>query len=97
MAEWHLKEIERELDKIGWRVISRLEGDSYKFSEHWIIQRETILQINFNGQDDLKTLPLDKAYGCEIQDKGISLYFYKRGDTWDKALDEFLNRLDQLN
>jgi len=62
MAEWHLIELENSLNGIGWNVISRLEGNNYDISGSWQIRRNTIRQIDFNGLDDLITLPIEKSY-----------------------------------
>jgi hypothetical protein len=96
MAEWHLDELENEIQRIGWRIKSRLDGDDYKISASWIIERGTTRQIDFEGLDEMKCLPIEKAYGCKVNDTEIKLYFYKKGDNWNSQLAGFISELNKL-
>jgi len=98
MAEWHLVELENRLSNLGWNIISRDIIPEFHVSATWTLKRNREIRIDFSGNDDLKTLPLNKAYACSIQEeKSIkSLYFYKRGEMWDKNLDEFIQQINQL-
>ncbi len=96
MAEWHLSELENEIQQIGWKIISRQEGDGIRISASWVIKRGSVQQIDFNGLDDLKVLPLKKSYGCEVKNSDISVYFYKKGKQWEKNLATFISSLNKL-
>ncbi len=99
MGDTHLNELETALEQKGWRLISREEGDGYRISGVWRIQRSTRVpptEILFAGLDDMRTLPVEQAYACEVKDhKDISLYF---GSTkeFTKALPAFVRALDAL-
>jgi len=97
MANWHLDELEKSLNAIGWEIVDRLEGNNYDISGSWNIQRKTKHRIDFNGLDDLITLPLEKSYGCYITEPSISLYFHKKGPTWKNALAEFIHKVNELD
>jgi hypothetical protein len=99
MGDTHLSELKTALEEKGWRLISRDEGDGYRISAVWRIQRSTRIpptEILFAGLDDMRTLPVERAYGCEVKDhKDIGLYF---GSTKEfrKALPAFVHALDAL-
>ena len=83
MAQWHLDELQEFLERRGWRIVAQQAGDGYRISATWVIQRSTQLEpllIDFEGLDDMKTLPLERSYGCHIRGCSlISLYFGKNG------------------
>ncbi len=81
---------------MGWEIISKQEGDDIRISETWVIERGSVQQIDFDGLDDLKVLPPEKSYGCEVKNSDISLYFYKKGKQWDKNLAIFVSPLNEL-
>jgi hypothetical protein len=99
MGDTHQQELRTALEEKGWRVISQEEGDGYRISGVWRIQRSTRLpptQILFQGLDDMRTLPVEQAYACEIKDhKGIGLYFGSMKE-FRKALPAFVRALDML-
>ena len=100
MAQWHLDEIENALNRIGWNVTKRIPS-SDNFIGGWTISRGNLRTIYFNGIFDglgntIKNPSLDKAYGCDIQDTNISLYFYKKGKMWNEALKNFVDELNRL-
>jgi hypothetical protein len=79
VADWHLRELERELARRGWRIEAVLPGDDYRVSASWKITRGDAEHfLDFQGLDDLETLPLDEAYGVDIRGREGGLYFGKR-------------------
>lgn len=105
MAEWHLEELRDALEKKGWRIIAELPGDDYAISAVWEIQRSArrpSLFIEFNGKDDMVTLPVERSYGCQLRGReSIQLYFGKRGDAlsqrrhiWRQDMRRFVEGLD---
>src|SRR6185295_9487038 len=101
MADWHLKELRNELEKRGWVIIAELPGDNYAISASWEIQRsnkEPSVFIDFEGLDDMATLPIERSYGCHIRPgKSPCLYFGRRGEkksvrrrSWAKELMQFV-------
>jgi hypothetical protein len=97
MAIWHLEELENRIQQLGWRIVSRIDGDGYRISGSWMIVRKTERQLDFQGMDDLIVKPMDQAYGCEIGGTKATLYFYKKGKQWDDALAKFMNELNHLD
>jgi len=97
MAVWHLDQIESKLQQKGWSIKSRELGNDYDISSTWIIKRSVVQHIDFEGLDDMQTLPIEKSYGCHIRDKNIDLYFHKKGPAWDNALNKFVDLLNQLD
>ena len=107
MAVWHLQELRNAFEQKGWRVIAEHPGDDYRVSATWEIQRSTeepSIFIDFEGLDDLVTLPLEQSYGCQIRGKDSSrgLYFGRKGEgnsarqeNWRQALREFISELEK--
>ena len=99
MDDTHLHELRTALEQKGWRLISQEEGDGYRISGVWLIQRSTRvrpIEICFEGLDDMQTLPLERAYACEVKDHNeISLYFGSMKE-FRKALSAFVTALDAL-
>ena len=99
MSDTHLHELRTALEEKGWHLISQEEGDGYRISAVWRIQRSTRVQpteIVFAGLDDMRTLPVERAYACEVKDhKDIGLYFGSMKE-FRKALPAFLHGLDTL-
>lgn len=106
MAVWHLKEVRTALEAKGWKI-SELPGDGYRYSAMWRIRRgdeRRPFVLRFLGLDDMETLPIDKAYACDIQDLKTSLYFRRRGapgsrarETWLRELREFVRALESAS
>ena len=68
MAEWHLIDLRNALHRKKWQLFTCLKGNDYDISEIWQIQRPDgteKLHIEFDGLDDLETLPLEASYGCK--------------------------------
>lgn len=100
MAQWHLDELEQALSKRGWRLVARLQGDGYRVSVTWQLERGNDARkifVDFDGLDDLRTLPLEQSYGCQQRGTSNSLYFGRRGarTTWIESLEKFVGQLEQ--
>ncbi len=99
MGDTHLSELKTALEKKGWRLISQLEGDGYRISGVWRIQRSTRIpptEVLFAGLDDMQTLPIERAYACEVKEhKEIGLYFGSMKE-FRAALPAFVHALDAL-
>ena len=107
MPDWHLQEIRDALESRGWRFVAEHPGDDYRVSATWEIERSTKkppVFIDFNGLDDLNTLPLEQSYGCRVRGSdSTSLYFGRKGEggsrrrqNWRRDLQRFLDELDSL-
>ncbi|MBR9860216.1 hypothetical protein GYB22_05620 [bacterium] len=94
--DWHLKELENQIQQSGWKITARLPGDNYSISGIWEISRNSTQHIEFNGLDDMETRPIERAYGCRIKGTDISLYFHGKGETWEKALTDFVDSINEL-
>ncbi len=105
MAAWHLEDLRNALEKSGWRVTDELQGDEYKISATWRIRRNSpvmTLSIDFNGLDDMRTLPIEQSYGCSVREKpGCDLYFGRKGlkgsdqrTRWQSDLKGFVATLE---
>ncbi len=98
MAERHLDHIKDAPMQRGWRVSIAGDGNDYDTSGTWQINREAKvgpLHIDFNGLDDMSTLPVNEAYGCRVRERpDISLYFAKP-KTFNVDLEAFIEQLDQ--
>jgi len=97
MAKWHLDDLGNALGQKGWSVLDELAGNDYDLSGSWEIQRstrESACHIDFEGLDDMKTLPISQAYGCHLrEDRKAKLYFSKQ-QTWPERLKRFLAALE---
>jgi hypothetical protein len=65
MSDFHLKILRDAIERRGW-AIEELPGDDYAVSATWRITRgESVrLHIDFDGLDDMQTLPIQISYGC---------------------------------
>ncbi len=99
MGDKHLQELRSALEGKGWRLLRQDEGDGYRISAVWRIQRSTRMEpieLFFEGLNDLHVLPIQKAYACAVKDqKEISVYFGSMKE-FRKALPAFVIALDQL-
>jgi hypothetical protein len=99
VGDTHLNELRLALEDRGWRVSSEREGDGYKISRAWQIQRSTkaaVTELLFDGQDDLQVLPIERAYACHVAGrKNLSIYFGSMKE-FRKALPTFMSGLDSL-
>ena len=104
MAAWHLDELRAALEKRGWRVTAELPGDDYKISGTWELRRsgdERSLLLDFEGLDDMRTLPLTESYACQVRGTKQSIYFGRRGENgssvrerWKSELAAFVRSVD---
>lgn len=103
MADWHLYELENNLNKIGWRIKQRLDSNKKnKFLGGWIIIRGSERLLEFEGIIDsegkiIKSPSIVKAYGCIVKETSLNLYFYKKGEKWNESLKFFINQLNEIN
>ncbi len=87
----------------GWEIVRVLPGDDYRVSATWEIERGHVRHlIDFDGLDDMETLPLDRAYGCRLRTGGGSRLYLGKGATeahprrsWGPDLDAFVAALDR--
>jgi len=106
MPDWHLQEIRDALESRGWRFVAEHPGDNYRISATWQIERSTKkpIFIDFEGLDDLITLPLEQSYGCKVRGSDShGLYFGRQGvggsgrrQKWQQDLQQFLVELDSF-
>ena len=100
MAQWHLDELRKALERKGWRVTAELPGDDYKVSGTWELKRSAdprTLLLDLDGLDDMKVLPPAESYSCTVRGTPHSLYFRRRGtgdpvarDRWQTELANFV-------
>lgn len=98
MSEFHLNDLKKELEKSHWVVVSELEGNDYDISGVWLLSRPdgtNQLHLEFEGLDDMETLPLNKSYGCRIKENpDIKLYLSRIEHSWKDALSMFIKHLN---
>ncbi len=101
MSDFHLTQLEAALERNHWYVAERRPSDGYRYSAIWIITRpdeSTPLSLQFDGLDDMETLPLEKSYACNIAEfPEVNLYFARKGRSWNEGLKQFINQLNMLN
>ena len=78
----------------------RPPGDDYAISGTWECRRAgdaRVLLLDFEGLDDMKTLPLAESYACRARGTGHVLSFRRRGESgsaqrarWNSALAGFV-------
>ncbi len=99
MSDVHLKDIRRCLERLHWKVVEELDGDGYRISGVWLIQRPdgtNQFHLDFTGFDDLETLPIEKSYACEIREAPhVSCYFSRKGRSWPIELADFEEKLQE--
>ena len=98
MATWHLEELRNALERRGWRCVE-LPGDDRRISATWELSRagdERHLHVDFEGLDDLRTLPLAESYGCSIRETGGSVYFRRQRarEIWEREIRAFVDALE---
>ena len=98
MAQWHLDELLVALERLGWRVTTGLPGNGYDISATWSLVRSGAepaeVLLDFEGLEDMNTLPITQSYACTERGSERSLYFRRRGDNDPPARDRWLRELD---
>ena len=99
MASWHLDDLQSALERRGWRYIP-LAGDGYRISGTWELRRagdDRVLHVDFDGLDDMRTLPLEESYGCSVRETGRQLYFrhQRAREIWLSELGVFVTGLEE--
>lgn len=98
MSISHLDALRKALEDSSWVVETESDGNDHDVSGVWRIARpngEHTKHIEFEGLDDLSTLPLERSYGCRIREQPhISLYFSRIGRSWSDNLAQFIQRLN---
>jgi hypothetical protein len=97
MADWHLQAIRSALEARGWVIVEQ-PGDDYRISGTWELRRprdERVLRIDFEGLDDMRTLPLDQSYGCQVRGTegtppGLYLRRARAKELWNAELAAFV-------
>jgi hypothetical protein len=97
--EYHLNDLRKALENERWVLTDVLEGNGYDISGVWQLERYgEKIEIHFDGQDDLKVLPMEKAFGCSaIPYLDVSLYFAPRNKSWNKLLQLFISKIESLS
>jgi hypothetical protein len=99
MSSQHLSGIKSALERSQWRVIDELPGNDHFISAVWRIARPDgsgIFHLEFEGMDDLDTLPIERAYGIRVREAPeIGAYFARPSRTWPVKLEQFINNLEQ--
>jgi hypothetical protein len=98
MAAWHLDELRAALERRGWGC-TEIPGDDYRVSATWELRRAgdgRVLHVDFEGLDDLRTLPLAESYGCKVREGDLSLYFRRQRarKLWEADLRAFVEGLE---
>lgn len=100
MSETHIKDLQNGIEKCHWIISKEKKGNDYDISAIWVIERpdkSQKLHIEFQGLSEEGVLPLNKSYGCRIQEyPEISAYFYRKNKSWPVELGEFLSKLKEL-
>ena len=98
MSLSHLDALRNELEKHHWRITAEMPGNEYDISAVWQIARpdgSETKHIEFEGLDDLKTLPISDSYGCRVREiPSLNLYFGKfHGSAFQPELVTFVQEL----
>jgi len=97
MSEIHLKDIRRSLERARWGVVEEQEGDDYRISAVWIVERPgggSRFHLEFEGLGDTRTLPIEESYACSVREaEDVSCYFSRQGRSWPEELSKFEKRL----
>ena len=99
MAQWHLDQLREALERKGWRLQSELPGDDYRISGSWAMERSGssgAMVIDFEGLEDMKTLPMAESYACSVRGTRHTLYFRRRGETGSTARERWSDELQMF-
>jgi hypothetical protein len=102
MAKWHLDELRSALERRGWRFQDEEPGDDYRISATWRFVRSGsngLLLIEFDGLDDLQTLPINENYVCRARGSNHALYLRRSRSRkrWRQELAAFAAPLNEIN
>jgi hypothetical protein len=98
MALWHLEKLRTAIEREGW-TCTELPGDDYSISATWELKRlrdQRLLHIDFEGMEDMRTLPIHESYGCTLRESGAGLYFrrHRTVELGHKELSTFVKELE---
>ena len=97
MSEMHLKDLKRMIESRKWTILLEEDGDDFAISATWIIENQAGKKIRlvFEGMEDLSVLPIEKSYGCYVEEtKSKGLYFGKNDKgEWRKNLEKFADEM----
>lgn len=97
MSGIYLNDIRQCLEKAHWKVTQELDGDGYRISGVWVVERPDgtgRFHLDFQGLDDKRTLPIEESYACEIREApDVSCYFSRQGRSWPQELAGFEKKL----
>ena len=99
MAIWHLEKLRVALERRGWSCVE-LPVDEFGVSATWELRRsrdERVLHIDFEGLNDLRTLPIHESYGCRVRETGEGLYFRRQRTLglWQEEVAAFVEHLER--
>jgi hypothetical protein len=97
MSHQHLSDIRSALERNHWRVIEELPGNDYDVSAAWKIARpngSSACHLEFEGLDDMKTLPIERAYAIRVREAPeVIAYLARESRSWPEALAKFIDAL----
>jgi hypothetical protein len=99
VATWHLEVLRAALERRGWSCIE-LASEDHGISATWELRRAAdlrVLHLDFEGIDDLRTLPVAESYGCHVREqRQLSLYFRRQRarEVWERELLAFVSGLE---
>ncbi len=100
MSQKHLDDLRKALERKHWVVSKELEGNGYDVTGSWEVSRpdeSTAFHIDFEGLDDLETLPINKAFGCRVRERtDVAAYFARVTRSWPAELASFIGELGTL-
>ena len=100
MSQAHLTELRKILENSHWVIASEFEGNEYDVSGVWQVSRPdgaNKMHIEFEGLDDMNTLPVEESYGCRVKEApNINLHFSRVGRSWSEELTKFINELNNV-
>lgn len=101
MSIEHLELLRVGLENKKWIILEEMAGDDSSVSAIWKISRpngDSEFNLVFEGLDDLAVLPIEKSYGCHIQNnEEVGLYFGKVGKSFPSDLNKFMEALSRAN
>jgi hypothetical protein len=99
MSESHLTDLRKALEQNHWVVTKEQNGNGYDISSIWVVESPDgshRFHLEFEGFDDLQVLPINRAYGCRVQEKHeIGAYFARVGRSWPSELARFIQDLTE--